>query len=311
MIAVISTVRTHCEAGHLLQFVDEVYDAEAGLFVGELQCDMCGVGYLDRRMETQPRRYPPVGGCRHAHVAVMPCQPRESGCDHDQVCTDCGRHVGVESWNFWATKGARADHDRRYNSVDNTSTVCETAAMPRKKRGLPPATTTAAGVLDELTAAAETVREADDAGADYATVTERLTTLVPLVKSAHEAGIPVPVEVLARLPTLGEIVGEYKTRHERKADDEKALTVLRTAVLDTLDDPAWNTEGVDDAPGDGFVLRRKPMPGRDKLDVALLAIALVEKGLDPKVVGQVIEDCTVTGDPYFELRVVTSKEAAQ
>lgn len=297
-------IRTHCDAGHLLAYIDEVYDTEAGIFIGEFQCDICGEGYLDRRLDTEPRRYPPVNGCHHPTVHVMACRPRESGCDHDQLCLDCGRTVGVESWNFWATRGAKADHDRKY-SVDNMSTVCETAAMPRKKRGLPPAAT-ATGVLDELTAATE--RVAAD-GVDYATVAERLTGTAQIVKAAHAAGVPIPSEIIQSLPTMDEIVAEYERLHERASEADKSLKILRAEVLERLDDPAWNTEGVDEVPGTGFVLRRKPMPGRDKLDIGLLAVALVEKGLDPAVVTRVIEDCTVTGDPYFELRVVTSKEA--
>lgn len=295
-------VRTHCDAGHLLRFIDEAWDLHAQTFVGESHCDICLDGYLDRRGPDEPRIYPPVDGCRHATVETLPCRPRESGCDHDQLCRDCGQRVGRESWNFWATQGAKAAHDRKY-SVDNTVTVCETRPMPRKKRQ------TAAAVLDDLTGGVDAAEYAADALA-YATVSERLTGIGQIIKAAEGAGIPVPDEVRRSLPTLAEITGEYKTRHERKADDEKALTVLRAAVLDALDDPAWNTDGVDDAPGDGFVLRRKPMPGRDKLDVGLLAVALVEKGLDPAVVTRVIEDCTVTGDPYFELRVVMSKEAS-
>jgi hypothetical protein len=303
-------IQTHCDDGHPLRFIDEVWDAEARLFVGESWCDLCDEGYVDRRLPDHQRPYTPIDGCRHTHTVTMPCQPRESGCDHDQVCTDCGRVVGVESWNFWATRGAKADHDHKY-SVDIPSTVCETAPMPRKRKtAAVPALVTATAVLDELTAAAQTIDQSDVHGADYATVTERLTFLVPLVKSAQEAGVPVPPEVLAQLPTMLEIAAEYKTRHERKTDDEKALTVLRAAVLDTLDDPTWNLDGSDDAPGDGFVLRRKAMPGRDKLDVGKLSVALVEKGLDPIVVGKLIEDCTTTGDPYFELRVVLAKDGA-
>lgn len=169
--------------------------------------------------------------------------------------------------------------------------------MPRKKRESGSSLQTretAASVLDELTIAADSA---------VTTVTERLTSLVPLVRSAQAAHIPVPAEVLQQVPTLTEIVAEYKTRHERAADDEKALKVLRAAVLETLDDPTWNTTGTDDAPGDGFVLRRKGMPGRDKLDVVLL----VQKGVDPAV----IAECTVAGDPYFELRVVVDKAAAE
>jgi hypothetical protein len=306
-----SHLAVRCTAGHPLQFVDEVWDAEAQIFVGESWCAICEEGYLDRRAADHPRPVSPSATCLHPDIQTMPCDPRDEGCDHDQICVACGQTVGRESWNFWATRGARADHDRKY-SIDIPLTVCETPSMPRtRKTAAVPARVTATAVLDELTAAAETIDQAADLhGADYATVIERLTLLVPLVKSAQAAGVPVPPEVLAQLPRLPEIAAEYKTRHERKADDEKALVMLRAAVLDTLDDPTWNLEGVDEVPGDGFLLRRKPMPGRDKLDVGKLSVALVEKGLDPAAVTKLIEDCTTTGDPYFELRVVMAKDEA-
>lgn len=181
------------------------------------------------------------------------------------------------------------------NTVDKSATLCETQPMPRKKRGLPAPPATAASVLDDLTAAADST--------DYATVTERLTGIAQIVKAAEAQGIPVPDEMRQSVPTLAEIVAEYKLRHERKADDEKALTILRAAVLETLDDPAWNTTGTDDAPGDGFVLHRSVRAGRESLSTVLL----VEKGVDPAW----IAECTIPGDPYFELRVVMDKAVTE
>jgi hypothetical protein len=182
-------------------------------------------------------------------------------------------------------------------TVDNSATLCKDTAMPRKKKT--PAAEMAAAVAEM---SIEEQLEAAPLPEPGTSVAARLQGIGKLVASAQAAGIDVPLALQHQVPTLEEIIADYKAKAATANDSKKEAEFLRDHLLAHTDrlyevgDPAAS----EILPVQGFELERKA-----GFHESVSKTLLVQLGVDPDV----IDRATVV-TPYWYWLVKEPKAGA-
>lgn len=165
--------------------------------------------------------------------------------------------------------------------------------MPRKKKTAVDPDTPPPTIEEQLEAA--TIPD------EPQSVAQRLRGIGQLVAAAREAGIDVPLALQQQVPTVDEVIAEYRRQAKAATESKNDQEFLRDHLLAHvdqayLDDPAGDFETL---PGEGFALERKA-----GFHESVSKTLLVQLGVDPDI----IDRATVV-TPYYYWMVKESKAA--
>jgi hypothetical protein len=155
--------------------------------------------------------------------------------------------------------------------------------MPRKKKAAVIATETARSLEEQL--------EAAPIPEPGTSVAARLQGIGALVAAAQAAGIDVPLALQHQVPTLEEVIADYKAKAATANDSKKEAEFLRDHLLAHVDGlyAAGDPAAAETLPGAGFELERK-LGFHESVSKTLL----VQLGVDPDLI-----DRATVSTPYW------------